>query len=89
MDGGPRSRRQAFRDRAPCVGTRRLMGRCQMPHYRVHIMNRLGDLVGVVDLDCPDDEAAKEQVEDLLDGYDGEIWRLVIEWLGPNRSAKH
>jgi hypothetical protein len=49
-----------------------------MPHYRVHILDRRGDLVGAVDLDCvDDDEATKELVKDVLNGHGGEIWRLV------------
>jgi hypothetical protein len=48
-----------------------------MPHYRVHILDRRGDLVGAVDLDCIDDEASKELIKDVLDGNAGELWRLV------------
>jgi hypothetical protein len=59
-----------------------------LPHYRVHILDPRGDLLGAVDLDCTDDEAAIEHIKDLLDDHDAELWRLV-EVFGPNGSAKH
>ena len=41
-----------------------------MPRYRVHILDRRGELIGVVDLDCFD-----EQTE-TIDGYHAaEVWR--------------
>ena len=57
-----------------------------MPRYRVHILGRRGDLVGAVDLDCDDDEAAKARVREVLDGRGAEVWRLVtvLEPDGPS-----
>ena len=49
-----------------------------MPHYRVHILDQLGDLLGAVDLDCTDDEEAKMRMEQILVGQSGELWRRVI-----------
>lgn len=48
-----------------------------MPYYRVHILDRDGDLLGAVDLDCKDDEAANERIEHVLLGQGGELWRRV------------
>jgi hypothetical protein len=48
-----------------------------MPHYRLHIMDQLGDLLGAVDLDCIDDQAARERIEQELVGHGGELWRRV------------
>jgi hypothetical protein len=48
-----------------------------MPHYRVHILDQGGDLKGAIDLDCADDEAAREHVAAVLEGHCGELWRLV------------
>jgi len=49
----------------------------QTSHYRVHILDRRGKLLGAVDLDCIDDEAAVERVREVLDGHGRELWRLV------------
>ncbi len=48
-----------------------------MPHYRVHILDQGGDLKGAIDLDCADDEAAREHVAAVLEGHCGELWRFV------------
>lgn len=48
-----------------------------MPHYRLHILDGLGDLLGAVDLDCIDDQAAKDRIEQELVGQGGELWRRV------------
>lgn len=58
-----------------------------MPYYRVNILDRHGDLLGAVDLDCTDDEAAKERVEQVLVGQGGELWRRVAV-LHPNESSE-
>jgi len=47
-----------------------------MPHYRVYILDRRGDLISAVEFDCSDDEAAKVRVREVL-GHDAELWRLV------------
>ena len=48
-----------------------------MPHYRVYILDRRGDLISAVEFECSDDEAAKVRVREVLDGHDAELWRLV------------
>ena len=48
-----------------------------MPYYRVHILNQQGDLFGAVDLDCTNDETAKERFEQVLADQGGELWRRI------------
>ena len=54
------------------------------PTYRVYFLDPEGHIVGPPRLlsDCPDDKAAIQQAEQLLDGQDIELWdrkRLVIK----------
>jgi hypothetical protein len=60
-----------------------------MPHYRVHILDRHGDLLGAVDLDCTVDEAAKERIEQVLDGHGGELWRRVAVFQPTSVQPSH
>ena len=48
-----------------------------MPHYRLYILDERGDVEGAVDLDCIDDEMAKERTKVVLGDHCGELWRLV------------
>lgn len=48
-----------------------------MPHYRLYILDKRGDVEGAVDLDCSDDETAKERMKVVLRDQRGELWRLV------------
>jgi len=48
-----------------------------MPRYHLHILDRLGDLIGAVDLDCIDDEAAKARGREASGSHGAELWRLV------------
>ena len=48
-----------------------------MPHYRLYILDQRGDVEGAVDLDCVDDEAAKERTKLVLRDQCGELWRLI------------
>ena len=59
-----------------------------MPHYRVHILDQFGNLLGAVDLDCTDDDAAKERIEQLLSGQGGELWRRVAVFES-NETSEH
>jgi hypothetical protein len=59
-----------------------------MSQYRVHILDRNGELLGAVDVDCADDEAAKERVEEVLDGHAGELWRRVAVFRSNNPSVQ-
>lgn len=58
-----------------------------MPHYRIHILDQLGDLLGAVDLDCADDKAAEERIGQVLLGQGGELWRRVAV-LQPNETSE-
>lgn len=62
-----------------------------MQHYRVHILDRSGRLMGAVDADYTDDEAAKERIRDVLKGHGGELWRLVAVFGpdGPSIQPSH
>jgi hypothetical protein len=44
-------------------------------------------LLGAVDLDCTDDEAAKERVEQVLVDQGGELWRRVAVFQ-PDESSE-
>ena len=45
-----------------------------MPHYRAHILDEHGHLIGAADFDCADDVEAKERARQL-DGHRVEFWR--------------
>ncbi|WP_198031803.1 hypothetical protein [Bradyrhizobium sp. Ec3.3] len=47
-----------------------------MPRYRAYILDEHGHLVGAVDLECADDEEAKERAK-RLDSHRVELWRQV------------
>jgi hypothetical protein len=51
-----------------------------MPHYRVYVQNEHGQLVGVVNFDCTDDDAAKEHAKRLADGHGVQLWRMVAQF---------
>jgi hypothetical protein len=46
-----------------------------MPEYRVYIIGSDGHFHRSVHLDCVDDEAAKEQAKQHVDGHDVELWQ--------------
>ncbi len=49
-----------------------------MPHYRLYVLDAHGAMIGAVDLEAADDEAAREQAKNVLgDGHQGELWRQV------------
>jgi hypothetical protein len=47
-----------------------------MQHYRVYIMGWDGHILNAVNLDCADDDAARERAKQLVDGHDVELWQL-------------
>lgn len=51
-----------------------------MPHYRVYVLDEPGRLMAVVNLDCIDDDAAKECAQRLANGNEVELWRLVTRF---------
>lgn len=53
-----------------------------MPDYRAYIMGHDGHILRPVELQCENDEAAKEQAQQLVDGHDVELWsgdRFVVK----------
>ena len=53
-----------------------------MVDYRAYIIGEDGHFLRAIDLQCPDDSAAKEMAERLVDGHDVELWcgaRLVTK----------
>lgn len=46
-----------------------------MADYRAYIIGSDGHFHKSVPLDCPDDEEAKQQAEQLVDGHDVELWQ--------------
>jgi hypothetical protein len=45
-----------------------------MPNYRAYILAPDGRIMRPVDLECPDDEAAKEAAKQLVNIHDVELW---------------
>jgi hypothetical protein len=51
-----------------------------MPHYRVYVLDEHGRLASVVNFDCTDDDAAREQAKRLADGREVQLWRQVAQF---------
>ncbi len=47
-----------------------------MPIYRAYVLDEQGHVVGAIDLECADDEEARESAKRLGDGGI-ELWRQV------------
>lgn len=47
-----------------------------MNDYRAYIIGSYGHIMQRVDLICADDDAAKEQAKQLVDGHDVELWQF-------------
>jgi len=45
-----------------------------MAEYRAYIMDRDGHVSRAIELVCPDDETAKKQARQLVDGHNVELW---------------
>ena len=43
--------------------------------YRVYVLNKDNSIQMGIDLFCPDDDAARERAEQLVDGHDIELWQ--------------
>ena len=46
-----------------------------MAEYRAYILTSEGRIMKRIDLDCPDDEAAKKAARQLVEGRDVELWQ--------------
>lgn len=42
--------------------------------YRAYVLSDDGHITAVHELDCADDEEAKQKAAQLLDGHDLEVW---------------
>jgi len=51
-----------------------------MPHYRVYVLDETGQFNGALNLDCTDDDAAKEHAKRLAEGHEVELWRWVAQF---------
>jgi hypothetical protein len=47
-----------------------------MPLYRAYLLDEDGHVVGAIDIDCVDDEEAREKAKQLGD-HDVKLWRQV------------
>jgi hypothetical protein len=47
-----------------------------MPVYHAHIVGLHGRSIGVVQLDCIDDESAIKSAGRLVDSHDVELWQM-------------
>jgi hypothetical protein len=50
-----------------------------MPRYRFYILDEHGQFMSAINVDCTDDNAAKEHAKRLADGQEVELWRLVAQ----------
>jgi hypothetical protein len=48
----------------------------EMNEYCAYIIGPDGHILRRVDLFCADDDAAKDQAKQLVDGHDVELWQL-------------
>jgi hypothetical protein len=46
-----------------------------MPEYRAYVVGHDGHLKEAFPLVCPDDEVAKRQASQLVNGHDVELWQ--------------
>jgi hypothetical protein len=46
-----------------------------MAYYRAYIISRDGHFQNTLDLDCADDDAAKESAKQFVEGHDVELWQ--------------
>lgn len=68
-------------------------GRLELLKLQLIMQSRrpLRALIGAFDLDCTDDEAARERVREVLDSRGAELWRRValFEPDGPSIQPSH
>lgn len=48
----------------------------RMPVYRAYIVGRHDQFIGVVQLDCADDDSAVKSAMPLVDSHDVELWQM-------------
>jgi hypothetical protein len=47
-----------------------------MAEYRAYIMTDDDHIISAINLECADDNAAKERAKQFVDGHDVELWQL-------------
>ena len=52
------------------------LGLAEVTEYRAYIIGPDGHILWRIDLFCVDDDAAKKQAKQLVDGHDVELWQL-------------
>ncbi len=63
-----------------------------MHAYRAYMIRRDGHIIYRVDIECDDDEAAKERAKLLMDGHDVELWdgaRKIAEFKTAHCKTAH
>jgi hypothetical protein len=50
-----------------------------MPRYRFYVLDEHGQFVSAINVECTDDNVAKEHAKRLADGQEVELWRLVAQ----------
>ena len=56
-----------------------------MPHYRTYLLDQNGRISNAIDMECTDDEQAKECAKKFLSNRNAELWhedRLVATYAG-------
>ena len=56
-----------------------------MPHYRAYLLNKEGHISNAIDMECADDEQAKECAKKFISGQNAELWhedRLIATYTG-------
>ncbi len=48
-----------------------------MTHYRLHILDERGNLVGAVEFECANDATAKRKAQTVSAGTPWELWRRI------------
>ena len=81
---------QTFTEAAHAIGHQ--PGDSIMPEYRIYTIGRVGDqFIAVRSIECPDDEAAIRQAQQMVNGHSLEIWELerVIIRLDQDPTEPH
>ncbi|MDE5453609.1 hypothetical protein GWE18_12170 [Bradyrhizobium sp. CSA112] len=63
-----------------------------MHAYRAYMIRRDGHIIHRVDIECDDDEAAKERAKLLVNGHDVELWdgaRKIAEFKAAHFKTAH
>jgi hypothetical protein len=59
-----------------------------MPDYRAYLIGSDGHFAEAIPLECADDDEAKKQAEQLVDGHDVELWQRARKIATFDRKPK-